>query len=100
MRIHKLISWRPFSCFHRILPEDYQDCEFDIRVKMKSRWVPHFLALLKYMEQLGGLGSSRTVSFYSDGDGDYRPRFRWSSSLPKPARHKTDDDGDRFFDAG
>ena len=71
-----------------------------ITATMRSRWVPHFLAMLKYMERLGGLGSSRKVSFYSDGDGDFRPRFKWNESLPSDAAPVEDHGGDRFYDAG
>ena len=56
--------------------------------------------MLKYMEQLGGLGGSRKVSFYSDGDGDFRPKFKWSDHLPSDAKPVEDKDGDRFYDAG
>jgi hypothetical protein len=49
--------------------------ELTITVRMKERWMPHFLSMLKYMEQLGGLGGSREVSFYADGDGDFRPKI-------------------------
>lgn len=67
---------------------------------MKDRWVPHFLAMLKYMEQLGGMGSSRKVALYSDGDGDFRPKFKWDESLPFDAEPIIDNDGDRLYDAG
>ena len=74
--------------------------EFTIKVMMKDRWVPHFLAMLKYMEQLGRLGGSRMVSLYSDGDGDFRPRFKWDEKLPSNAEPIEDDKGDRIYDAG
>lgn len=74
--------------------------EFTIKVTMRSRWVPHFLAMLKYMEQLGGLGSTRKVSIYSDGDGDFHPKFEWSDDLPCDAEPVKDDDGHRVYDAG
>jgi len=74
--------------------------EFEIKCKMRSRWVPHFLAMLKYMQQLGSLGGSRIVSFYSDGDGDFRPEFKWDKSLQSEAKPVRDDHGDRTFDAG
>lgn len=48
---------------------------------MNERWIPHFLSMIKYMERLGGLGSSRKVSFYSDGDGDFRPKFTFDPEL-------------------
>ena len=74
---------------------------FSIQVRMKRRWVPHFLSMLKYMEQLGNLGGSREVGIYSDGDGDFRPKFGWESDLldgiVDPVR---DEDGNRLYDAG
>ena len=74
--------------------------EFTIKCRMKTRWVPHFLAMLKYMQQLGGLGGSRTVAFYADGDGDFRPKFEWDAALPSDAKPTEDDGGDRTYDAG
>lgn len=54
---------------------------------MKTRWVPQFLGMLQAMQRLGSLGGSRWVRFYSDGDGDYRPKFLWEGlSLPEPAK--------------
>jgi hypothetical protein len=66
---------------------------------MRERWVPHFMSMLKYMEQLGGLGGSRTVGIYSDGDGDFRPKFNFSMDTPV-VKPKTDDKGNRLYDAG
>jgi len=74
--------------------------KFTIECEMKSRWVPHFLSMLKYMQQLGSLGSSRLISFYADGDGDYRPKFKWDETLPSKAEPIKDNDGDRTYDAG
>jgi len=74
--------------------------EFEIKCKMRSRWVPHFLAMLKYMQQLGSLGGSRIVSLYSDGDGDFRPKFQWDESLPSDVKPSNDDGGNKTFDAG
>ncbi len=74
--------------------------KFTIEVEMKDRWVPRFLAMLKYMQQLGSLGGSRMISFYSDGDGDFRPKFKWDPSLPSDAKPIKDDNGDRTYDAG
>lgn len=45
---------------------------------MRERWVPHFVSMLRRMESLGSLGSSRTVGIVSDGDGDFRPTFDFS----------------------
>ncbi len=66
--------------------------EFTIKVKMNKRWIPHFLGMLRYMEHLGNVGSSRKVSIYSDGDGDFRPWFEWDIKgiELKPPASKTD----------
>ena len=77
------------------------DCtQFTITVTMKDRWIPHFLAMLKYMQQLGGWGSSRLVSFMSDGDGDFRPKFEWNDQLKDEADPVRDEHGSRTYDAG
>jgi hypothetical protein len=76
------------------------EVEFTIKCRMKSRWVPHFLAMLKYMQTLGGLGSSRKVAIYSDGDGDFRPEFDWDKSLKSDAKPIVDNKGNRLYDAG
>jgi hypothetical protein len=77
-----------------------EETTFTITCTMRSRWVPHFLAMLKYMQQLGGLGGSRDITFRSDGDGDYRPKFTWDDKLPSTAKPVRDVDGDRTYDAG
>jgi len=74
--------------------------KFTIEVEMKDRWVPQFLAMLEYMRYLGGIGSSRKVCFYSDGDGDFRPKFKWSPALNSTAKPMKDDNGNRLYDAG
>ena len=55
--------------------------QFTIRVDMQRRWVPYFLGMLKTMQRLGGWGSSRQLGFYSDGDGDFRPKFEWDTPI-------------------
>lgn len=73
--------------------------EFTIKVKMKERWIPHFMSMLKYMEHLGSVGSSRDVGIYADGDGDYQPKFEtdidWDTKEPNE-----DINGNRYYDAG
>ncbi len=79
------------------------DTTFTIKCTMKYRWVPHFLSMLKYMQHLGGVGSSRVVAFYADGDGDFRPKFEWNKELLSPSsevRPVSDEKGDRLYDAG
>lgn len=80
-----------------------EEITFTIKCSMKQRWVPYFLGMLRYMERLGGLGSSRKVTFYSDGDGDFRPKFFVDDIPIKETNYKDgimDDDGNKFFDAG
>jgi hypothetical protein len=66
---------------------------------MEERWVPFFLGMLKRMEYLGGIGSSRNVILFSDGDGDFRPKFTFD---PKALVEKGTiaKDGTAFYDAG
>lgn len=73
--------------------------EFTIKVKMQDRWIPQFLSMLEYMQRLGSIGSSREITFYSDGDGDFRPTFKWDieSELAKPLNETN---GKRYYDAG
>jgi hypothetical protein len=80
--------------------QDGEYIDFTVRVRMKSRWVPHFLGLLRTMQRLGSQGSSRNLSIFSDGDGDFRPWFRWSEELPSPAEPVSQDRDGFVFDAG
>jgi hypothetical protein len=73
---------------------------FTVQVQMRKRWVPHFLAMLKYMQYLGSVGSSRNVTFMSDGDGDFRPKFSLDMALPYEANPVEDVNGNRTYDAG
>jgi len=84
-----------------------ENLKFVIECEMKARWVPYFLSALKYMQKLGSWGSSRYVIFYADGDGDFRPRFKWNSNLPDIEMSCEEigqiikiSEGDRIFDAG
>lgn len=71
---------------------------FNIKCTMSSRWIPCFLAMLKRMQYLGAIGSSSGLSFFSDGDGDYRPKFEWGEDLPDPDCDNNQHDD--YFDAG
>ena len=73
---------------------------FTVKCTMRTRWVPNFLGMLKKMEQYGGMGCSGNITFYADGDGDFRPKFETTVGLPEPANPIKDDDGDLVFDAG
>lgn len=82
--------------------------KFKIEVEMKDRWVPHFIGMLNKMQYLGSIGSSRCVCFYSDGDGDFNPRFTFiGENLPSEAQpldgeilKKNPIKCDFFYDAG
>lgn len=70
--------------------------KFTIECEMEERWIPHFLGMLERMRYLGSIGSSRRVTLFSDGDGDFHPKFNWDVTLPKPAEPKSEN----FYDAG
>jgi hypothetical protein len=85
---------------------DKENTFFQINCIMEKRWIPHFLAMLNYMEYLGDIGSSRQVGLYADGDGDFRPKFEWvgenitnikKEDLPEPV---AENNGNRLYDAG
>ena len=75
--------------------------KFTIEVEMEERWIDDFMSMLDKMEYLGNLGASRTVSIYSDGDGDFRPKFKasvdWDRVRPKDSDY---DLNDNHYDAG
>jgi hypothetical protein len=74
--------------------------EFTIDVKMQSRWVPHFVTMLKYMQFLGDVGSSRHVTLFSDGDGDFRPKFEFSIDPERVEPVDGNKSGEHVYDAG
>ena len=47
--------------------------KFNLEITMPKRWVKKFMQMLDCMRWCGGVGASRTVAFYADGDGDFRP---------------------------
>ena len=73
--------------------------KFTIKVEMEERWVDHFMSMLNRMEHLGNLGASRTVSIYSDGDGDFRPKFKSNIEWEK-VEPNTSINGNNTYDAG
>lgn len=71
--------------------------------------IPQALALqamFEYWNQLAGWGGSRTVGFFVDGDGDFKPKCEISFSGDVPKMNKEiaemaiseDDNGNRNFD--
>jgi hypothetical protein len=75
--------------------------KFILRCEIPTGWVPHFLGMLKRLQWLGAVGSSRYVTIYADGDGSFRPRFDWDDDLPEPAKaKKISRHGHALFDTG
>jgi len=58
-----------------------------IEMTVKERWLPSFLGMLELMQSMGSMGCSRTIGFYADGDGDFRPKFKIDSKELK--EHET-----------
>lgn len=58
--------------------------ELNIKATIPDRWVPQFVAMLAEMEQLGNIGSTKSLVFYSDGDGDFKPKFEFTDKRGNP----------------
>ncbi len=79
--------------------------KFTITCEMEERWVDHFMSMLHMMQSLGNLGSSRILGFYSDGDGDFRPKFtsdvEWEKVTPYEPKDNPTLTGVKYlYDAG
>lgn len=72
---------------------------FTVTCTMKRRWIPQFLGMLKCMQMLGAQGSSRDVTLFADGDGDFRPTFVWTE-VTSPADPFMRANSGAYFDAG
>ena len=79
-----------------------KEVEFNIKVTMNERWVNDFCSMLNWMQSCGNLGHSSIVGFYSDGDGDFRPKFthNFAEFTETEPRTDTDDENILFWDAG
>ena len=78
---------------------------FNIEVTMNERWVNDFCSMLKWMESCGNLGHSSIVGFYSDGDGDFRPKFKIDRDFKRTEGIRQKDDKELpklevLYDAG
>ena len=75
--------------------------KFTVECEMEERWKDYFLSFLKTMEFFGQAGHSELLGFYSDGDGDFRPKFNIKDTEYTPKQSvvskKT---AVNFFDAG
>ena len=57
--------------------------ELNIKAIFEERWLNDFCSMLKQMESCGSLGHSSIVAFYADGDGDFRPKFKFDKDFIK-----------------
>lgn len=73
--------------------------KFTIEVEMEERWIDDFCSMLKEMERLGNIGSSKKVGIYSDGDGGFRPKFNIDTEYRK-VFPITNTDKEKIYDAG
>lgn len=81
--------------------------EINIKATIDERWMNDFCSMLNFMQCCGELGSSSIVAFYSDGDGDFRPKFEFDRKYEKTQGYRKwegeilpDTDIDILFDAG
>ena len=75
--------------------------KFTIECEMEERWKDYFLSFLKTMECFGQMGHSELLGFYSDGDGDFRPKFDFKETKYTPrASISSKEMSVNFFDAG
>ena len=78
---------------------------FNIKVTIKERWINDFCSMLKQMESCGEIGHSSIIGFYSDGDGDFRPKFEFDREFEKTKGYWRKDGADLpalevIYDAG
>lgn len=76
------VSYKSISEKNKALADEHK-VEFNIKVTMKDRWVNDFCSMLKWMESCGNMGHSSVTAFYSDGDGDFRPKFEFDREYEK-----------------
>jgi len=77
----------------------YEVITFTITCTMRRRWANQFWSMLQHMQRLGSIGSSRKITLFADGDGDFRPKFECSEPLDL-VRPVDDQHGNTFWDAG
>lgn len=75
---------------------------FNIKVTMKERWIPYFCSMLLEMQRNGKIGHSGIIGFYSDGDGDFRPKFEFDTEFERVDGYTENipEDLEIIFDAG
>ena len=80
------------------------DKTFNIKVTMNERWIDDFCSMFSYMQKCGEVGHSSIVGFYSDGDGDFRPKFEIDKAYELKYGYHSEDkklpELEVIFDAG
>ena len=64
-----------------IMEQENEIVEFTIKCTTKRRWASQLVGMFSQMQYLGNIGSSRMISFYADGDGDFRPKFEIDTNI-------------------
>lgn len=75
------------------------DKTFNVECTMKERWIPYFISFLKKMQYNGLVGHSGVVAFMSDGDGDFRPKFKSNIEFNVVSSKSSTQKPEYFFDA-
>lgn len=79
----EMIKGHPIRNFFRIIihARGYREWQSvgrtDMQITLRDLTIPQaaaMRAMFERMRQLGGMGASRFVEFYADGDGNFRPR--------------------------
>lgn len=81
-----------------------KEVTLNIKATMSERWVDDFCSMLKWMERCGNMGHSSITAFYSDGDGDFRPKFEFDREFEQKEGFTREErptiDFEVLFDAG
>ena len=62
-----------------------------INADIPERWLNDFFTFLKRMEANGSVGNSEMLGFFSDGQGDFKPKFEFVGCMPRYVEAKTYD---------
>ena len=55
--------------------------EIKIKMKLEEECIPTFIAFLEELEYNGNIGHSEIIGIFSDGDGNFRPKFEIKSGI-------------------
>lgn len=77
-------------------PENEDLYQFHIEATMKKRWANDFCSMLHHMEVCGDVGHSAMIGFYADGDGDFRPTFRFDKPYERTKGYKPSTESENF----